>query len=434
MANAWLARRNTDRVTTFRRELGLPTDVPVVMTGHQACVWHAGILAKYAACQAAAAALGAAAAWVVVDQDDVDPSKVDLPVLTRGDALKRREAALGAPSPAGVATASAPAIRIRAEQDLAGAPEAAALSVRRIASAMKAHEGEPNAARQTAAALTDLLAPIIAPAPTVFATDLARTTLFRSLLERMLADPTACVLPYNAAARAHADAGITPLQIDADARVELPLWRLRPGRVRQRVFAPDAAAIPPTEFAPRALFMTALLRLAGCDLFIHGTGGGVYDRVTDAWIGSWLNEPLASTAVVSATLLMDLSRPAPPTAHDVARARWRAHHARHVPGSLGLAQEENTRAALVNAVAAARAAGAPAGPAYRALQLHLADYRRSHAEAIERLAADADALAARFAEAGIVNDRTWPFTHHAPEALAGLRDRIISAFASASPA
>ena len=39
--------------------------------------------------------------------------------------------------------------------------------------------------------------------------------------------------------------------------------------------------------------MTGLMRLAGCDLFIHGTGGGAYDLVTEEWLGSWMGWTLA---------------------------------------------------------------------------------------------------------------------------------------------
>jgi hypothetical protein len=66
---ALLKHNDSAQATRFRRELGLPTGKPLIMTGHQAEFWHTGILAKYLAADAAAGALGADVAWLVVDQD-----------------------------------------------------------------------------------------------------------------------------------------------------------------------------------------------------------------------------------------------------------------------------------------------------------------------------------------------------------------------------
>ena len=45
-----------------RRALGLPTDRPIIMSGHQPTLWHAGILAKLLAAGELARATGAHAA------------------------------------------------------------------------------------------------------------------------------------------------------------------------------------------------------------------------------------------------------------------------------------------------------------------------------------------------------------------------------------
>ena len=47
---------------------------------------------------------------------------------------------------------------------------------------------------------------------------------------------------------------------------------------------------------PRALLLTALVRLGMCDLFIHGTGGLIYDRVTEQWFADWLGQAEGSIA------------------------------------------------------------------------------------------------------------------------------------------
>lgn len=64
--------------------------------------------------------------------------------------------------------------------------------------------------------------------------------------------------------------------------------------------------------APRALSLTMFLRLLVCDQWIHGIGGGRYDRVTDAIIQSFFEMPAPKFAVATATLYF-------PTAADRSR-------------------------------------------------------------------------------------------------------------------
>ena len=45
--------------------------------------------------------------------------------------------------------------------------------------------------------------------------------------------------------------------------------------------------------------MTGMARLAACDLFVHGTGGGIYDTITEAWFREWLGVELAPTIAVT---------------------------------------------------------------------------------------------------------------------------------------
>ena len=54
--------------------------------------------------------------------------------------------------------------------------------------------------------------------------------------------------------------------------------------------------------APRALSLTVFLRLLVCDLFVHGIGGGHYDRVTDRLIRDYFGIEPPGFAVATATL------------------------------------------------------------------------------------------------------------------------------------
>ena len=56
----------------------------MVMSGHQAEVWHAGILTKMLALRGVAGAAGARAAWVVVDQDANEPGIIRYPTGSGG--------------------------------------------------------------------------------------------------------------------------------------------------------------------------------------------------------------------------------------------------------------------------------------------------------------------------------------------------------------
>jgi hypothetical protein len=57
---------------------------------------------------------------------------------------------------------------------------------------------------------------------------------------------------------------------------------------------------------PKALTLTAFMRLCLADLFVHGVGGGRYDRVTDAVITDYFGIVPPQYAVVTATLHLPL--------------------------------------------------------------------------------------------------------------------------------
>lgn len=416
---ALLRRNTTPRAAAFRQQLRLPTDRPIIMTGHQAEFWHPGILAKYLAADAAAATLRAAPAWLVVDQDRADSTDLHYP--TRDGRIGTLTARAGAPTP-----------QPPAPPDPAAAPGLAA-----IGDALSRHADQPTLARRVSAALTDLLHPLLThPSPsTIFATELSATTLFAELVARMRDDPESCVRAYNAAAAAHPTSGIRPLvHDDLQYRYELPLWHLPPGGPRARVYAEMLDTVPVRELAPKALFMTGLVRLAGCDLFIHGTGGGGdgghegYDLVTEDWLSAWLSIPradLAPIATVTATLYLHTDAPPPPTPAQVARALWTAHHARHTPGAIGDSEGDRRKRDLVAAIAAAD--GPERRRRYRQLHTFLDSYRARHADALARLDQAAAAAAARASDPDLRTVRTWPFPLYPDRDLKDLRARIAAA-------
>jgi hypothetical protein len=397
------------------------------MTGHQPEFWHPGILAKYLAADAAARQSGATVEWLVVDQARPETVEVRYPARVEGRLVAKALKLGGQPEPHLPTDAAAPCV----SEGLA-----------RIIGAMSSAGSEPTLSRRVGAALVELLRPLgIAPAQTLYATELWRLDAFGELVDRMRREPERCVRTYNVAVARHPTAGMRPLIADdVQDRWELPLWRLTRAGVRRRVYAEDLAegAIPRQELAPRALLMTGMLRMVGCSLFVHGTGGGGvgggddehegYDAVTDEWLADWLGaRDLAPIAVVTATRRLPLLDQGVPTAADVARAAWRAHHARHEPAMLGELDSERRKLALVGRIAATPDRRAHA-VLFAQMQSELTGYRARHERELQRLARDAAEARGRLAAAAVAMDRTWAFPLYPEAMLWELKAEIDAAF------
>ncbi len=98
------------------------------------------------------------------------------------------------------------------------------------------------------------------------------------------------------------------LQIDTD-ECELPFWIIDHTRGTRRVLKVrnDASDAMPQftgsgmQLVPRGALITAILRVIFSDLFVHGTGGGRYDRYTDELIRAWWHVDPPPFAVASAS-------------------------------------------------------------------------------------------------------------------------------------
>ncbi len=436
--------RLTDDHRRTREQLGLPTDRPIVMSGHQLAVWHPGILAKWLFTAAAGAPEhGLAPAWVWVDQDANAFGDLRYPVVSADTGILAARTWRITPAATGLLPlASAPPFEpspLPAPNDHRFATPDIAPALSRIRGALAAgRAGAASAAEQMHRALLPLLAPLEPTPPrTFFATDLARTDLFASLVARLREDPRACTDAYNAAVAAYpgghaADVAMLHTGVTHPRGPELPLWRIStaPGSPRLKVHAADLDAAPLHELAPRGLLMTGLLRLAACDVFIHGTGGGGpdgYDRITDRWFAHWLGETIAPTAVVTATLTLDLDRfvaGADPAA--AAHARWLAHHARHHPGLLGDSAAEDRKRALVREIAALPRHDPRRAKLFREMHALLSAAAAAHADRLHELDRDADLAAARVRSLPVATDRTWPFPLYPEADLTALRSRVLA--------
>lgn len=468
-----------DRGRMFRAELGLDPARPVVMSGHQPQFWHPGILAKLMALQSVVRRSrgehrgGAQAVWLVVDHDETTTG-VRYPVIDRSGSLAARTLAMDGGS--GEASTSSAASRDEtfSHVPLARRPATPSLNMpalasgerfgapgvepglERIVEAMRRHAGEPNIARQIAKASLDCVCDDPAEMPTiVFATDIARTTLMRDILASMASEPERCVLAYNAAAAAHPSARVASLALGDDP--ELPIWRIaqamgstrRPARAAMLAGDRGATAIAAGEFVPRALLLTGMMRLAGCDLFIHGLGGGGsgggagavdeggYDAITTRWLRDWLNVQIGPLSVATATLRLRMTTDRPViTPFQVAHAQWLAHAAEHRPELLNDHDGAQQRASAVATLTQLRhrrdpTSRATKAAAYRDLHRTLEATRSRHSSELAAMRSAAEAAASRRSEAELLADRTWASPLYERAQIAELRSTIESAFGGA---
>ncbi|MEM9346616.1 MAG: hypothetical protein AAGB26_08360 [Planctomycetota bacterium] len=318
---------------------------PTIATGHQPTLWHPGILAKDLAAIAVARHLDGSALHIVVDYDTLGPPILDLPAID-GSRLRADRYALGAPSSTMTRPAnSLPAIDIdeaahRLRQWSAmHVPESVAAGLTLIADAyQEAGHSRPNQAAQTTAVIDAMRRPLVGD----LSIRNASTIVTQHFVDRLLDSPVACATAYNRAALTYPEAGIRPLYVGRDS-VELPLWAQHTSD-RTPVFA-DLGDSKPELFTqgqdldisrpdalqhlrPRAITLSAIMRSEHCDLFIHGTGGGVYDRVTERWWQDWTGEGLAPKAVVSADVYLPFDVPVA-TRTEYEHAQWYAHHLPH---------------------------------------------------------------------------------------------------------
>ncbi len=329
-----------ERINARAKRLGTATlDAPatrLIATGHQGQLWHPGILAKDIALDLAAERLGAQRLHLVVDQDANEAWRIEVPFVD-GDELKMKAAILGEQKQ-GVPTGFQPPADVRRLEDRLAGLDPALTGV--LSEALADLPTCESLAEQIAVVLARLKRPYAGDLPVMMVSDLAGLEIYESVVSRMLDDAHRCATVYNRAVADHPQAGMTPMVVGREF-VELPLWAVGWNEQRRRVFVDladsDAMFVyddgepidrQAVTLLPRALLLTAVMRGYLCDLFIHGTGGLVYDRVTEAWWRDWAGKELAPMAGVTADVFLDLGAPIADRA-ELARAVWRMHHLPH---------------------------------------------------------------------------------------------------------
>ena len=401
-----------------REELGLDTQRPIIATGHQTLLWHPGILAKYLAVDRFATPRGYATANLIVDQHVGAFGDIELPVRDAAGRLRSRAIRLTDHRE------QVPMARHDAfDASDARVPEDGALpsvntGMQRIVTAINAHQDADNAALQMGEALGDLMRPWIERMTNVTTTQLAATTLSRVLLEQMADDPWQMAATYNAAVRAVPEGGVAPLLV-RDDYVELPLWRIDADGRRKKAFDADVQrwldeSVDYT-LLPRALYMTALMRLAMCDLFVHGTGGARYDRAMEHWIRAWQGVEVCPIAVVTATLRLPLGEAMPDSSLDDARRSYRRilHDPDRVEGAVSMSAGKAHWLEQINALDRRSPARREA---FRNMHAWLHQQRTAHEGRVEHAMEALEQAEHGANERPVIERRTWAFPLY-PDAM-----------------
>jgi hypothetical protein len=321
---------------TYAGRLGVPVASPVMhiafVTGHQPLFAHPGIWIKYLA-MARLVPPGEVGLNLIVDSDAADEVAADVP---RDDGhLRRARVTLASGGPTtpieAIAEPDGAAWR-RFVGEIDG--HLATLRVPGLGEGWKRARGlfPPPAGAGVAGAVTVLRRALEGPRRYLDlpVSLLSQTRAFRQFASAVLRDAGRFAIVHNAcldAYRAHygvrtAAQPFPDLSVDGD-RIEVPFWFVAGGRrwplyvepLGRRLIAadrdvgpvpddPDDASFIGAPLRPRALTLTAFARLVLADLFIHGVGGGRYDRATDAVLRAFFGVTPPAYATATATLFL----------------------------------------------------------------------------------------------------------------------------------
>lgn len=422
--------KTTPEQRAARQELGLPTDRPVIMTGHQVGFWHPGILAKYIAADRVAKATGGTAAAVVVDHDVVDPLRLEAVRLRADGGVERAVVSLRARGGKATLPRLEPSIgsdeleRWRGERGLI---ETDRVAIEAIASALAQHAESESLGAQVASANANLLKEW-ASVEQFTAQRLVRSDGWKAFFERAVEEADACVGAYNLAVERHPEAGMPRLFAMArEYRWELPFWLLDRDHGRRSLYEEmvEQDGFDPDLLATKALSLTASVRRGLCDLFIHGTGGAIYDRATDVWMREWLGEELAPSVSITADVHREIPIEAmrDATEDDLAQALWLVHSAMHNPELVGDEEAAREKRALVERIHRESRGSAQRLDLYRAMHQKLETVRAKHAADLDELERRAITVERGLVVRRLEAKRDWPSVLYPRERL----DRLVEA-------
>ncbi len=354
--------------TALRAQLKLAG--PVVVTGHQAEFFHAGVFAKIIAAHELARRAGGQAVFLTVDSDVPKTGQLVVPQITsRG--VRRVEVPLPGADPQRAFETQPRMPRATWLQFFASVTALCEWGDRSLLPVfargwLTTDEPEPpycDALARAHAAAAGALE--LDGARELRMSQLCQTPAFRAFAAAMLLGARRCAELYNAAQAAYRQRHrvrsrgrpVPPLVISEQA-VELPLWVVHDGEPRRRLFAapqrdgvallaeqrvigsmsraelegggPWALERDGWQLRPRALALSAFARLFLADLFVHGIGGAKYDEMMEEFAGPFFGAELAPACCVTATVRLPLPH-SDVRWLDIAAARHQARDLRYNP-------------------------------------------------------------------------------------------------------
>lgn len=255
-----------------KEQLGLQTDRPIIVVGHQPTIFHTGILAKFIAGDLIARKVGGILVHLVVDHHIGDVCAIEVPFIENGvlHVVKKQIANIDS------------TISLNDQGRLTPTGEVEFLN-----DALK-HATGGNASMQIANTMNTIMAPYAKVDACIASTNLLQSEIGKKLLQAMESNPASCIQNYNDAVKQFPNSGISELQEN-----ELPIWtgsRNEPASNRDK------------DLRPRALLLTLLARIGIADLFIHGTGGFQYDKVMEQFANKWIQLTPCNASMVTTTI------------------------------------------------------------------------------------------------------------------------------------
>lgn len=477
-ANALRESARTELLTAasaFSERLGVPVrdqptsgePVPLIVTGHQPDLYHPGIWVKNFLLQRFARQHSAHALDLVVDSDGFDNVAVSAPCLTPEPRRCIHYLAVGA---AGSCFATAPVPSAQHIEEFCAAVQSSLIGLSSPAPAR--HFTDFCSHLRSALPESGNLAELLTFArrryevdagtdyPELPVTLMSGSAAFARFIVHLAGNAPAFAAAYNAElyayrrqSRTRSKAQPFPDLEVGEREIELPFWRIADG-VRSPVrvgiaadggmtFAtmhgaflelpsePEAAVAAFMEsgevLAPKALALTMFVRMFVADLFIHGVGGGRYDRITDGVIRRFFGVEPPAYVIASLTVYLPLGARIVEEG-ELSELRERINRLEHNPdAALGEAEFASAderdeamaladeKARLVKAISLPDADKKSLGQRIREVNSKLAGIVSPMRESLE---SELQRLEALRQAAEILTDRTYPYCFWNPSDVA----------------
>ena len=292
---------------------------PLIIAGHQPVLYHPGILLKTLLARDLAAVLGGTAINLAIDTDEGDCGALSFPLSATGGLRRESTSLSGSPGVFFAQQLAEPEQLQHSTRRLSTALGQMGRDSSGVARAMELYlraastrPGERSLPLPTLNCLARALLTGTLMVPEVPLSALSRIPAVLEFFRQCVQQSDTLVPQYNetlAAFRTERKiknpANPFPSLAISDGRTELPFWIVDPGRPSREVAhladgdhatvcgssgarfrleelssgGPDAPFL-----APRGMLITTTFRVLFADLFIHGLGGGKYDRCTDIFI------------------------------------------------------------------------------------------------------------------------------------------------------